>query len=113
MIRFVAVVILVIGFLVFSIPVLIAEYGIGKKNPQKKDWQSLAIVKWIFRIVLKVTRTNVTVKGLENIPKDQAVLYVGNHRSYFDILVGYTTVPGLTGFVAKKRWSGIRCYLTG
>lgn len=103
MIRFVAVVILVIGFLVFSIPVLIAEYGIGKKNPQKKDWQSLAIVKWIFRIVLKVTRTNVTVKGLENIPKDQAVLYVGNHRSYFDILVGYTTVPGLTGFVAKKE----------
>ena len=31
------------------------------------------------------------------------MLYVGNHRSYFDILVGYTTVPGLTGFVAKKE----------
>ena len=33
----------------------------------------------------------------------RAVLYVGNHRSYFDILVGYVTVPGLTGFVAKKE----------
>ena len=44
-----------------------------------------------------------TVRGLENIPKDQAVLYVGNHRSYFDILVGYTTVPTLLGFVAKKE----------
>ena len=43
------------------------------------------------------------VEGLENLPKDQAVLYVGNHRSYFDILVGYTTVPGLMGFVAKKE----------
>ena len=32
-----------------------------------------------------------------------AVLCVGNHRSYFDILVGYVTVPGLTGFVAKKE----------
>ena len=31
------------------------------------------------------------------------VLYVGNHRSYFDILVGYTTVPDLLGFVAKKE----------
>ena len=43
------------------------------------------------------------VQGLENIPADRAVLYVGNHRSYFDILVGYVTVPGLTGFVAKKE----------
>lgn len=103
MIRFAIVAIMVIGFLVLSIPVLIAEHQIGKKNPEKKDRQSLSIVQWIFRIVLKVTRTKVTVKGLENIPKDQAVLYVGNHRSYFDILVGYTTVPGLTGFVAKKE----------
>ena len=31
------------------------------------------------------------------------MLYVGNHRSYFDILVGYVTVPGLVGFVAKKE----------
>ena len=42
-------------------------------------------------------------RGLEHIPSDRAVLYVGNHRSYFDILVGYVTVPGLTGFVAKKE----------
>lgn len=44
----------------------------------------------------------VTVKGAENIPADRPVLYVGNHRSYFDILVGYTTVPGLLGFVSKE-----------
>ena len=31
----------------------------------------------------------------------------GNHRSYFDILVGYTTVPGLMGFVAKKEMEKI------
>ena len=35
------------------------------------------------------------------------MLYVGNHRSYFDILVGYTTVPGLMGFVAKKEMEKI------
>ena len=32
---------------------------------------------------------------------------MGNHRSYFDILVGYTTVPGLMGFVAKKEMEKI------
>ncbi len=46
---------------------------------------------------------HITVKGIENIPKDKAVLYVGNHRSYFDILTGYVTVPTLVGFVAKKE----------
>ena len=103
MIRFAVIVILVIGFLVFSIPLLIAEHNIGKKDPQKRDRQSLAIIKRVFWLLLKVTGTKVTVRGLENIPKDQAVLYVGNHRSYFDILVGYVAVPGLTGFVAKKE----------
>lgn len=65
--------------------------------------ESLAIVQKVFRGCLRIARTTVTVRGLENIPKDQAVLYVGNHRSYFDILVGYTTVPTLLGFVAKKE----------
>ena len=36
-------------------------------------------------------------------PKDQAVLYVGNHRSMFDIVLNYARCPGLTGFVAKKE----------
>lgn len=43
------------------------------------------------------------MRGLENIPTDRAVLYVGNHRSYFDIVMGYMTVPRLTGFIAKKE----------
>lgn len=34
-------------------------------------------------------------------PKDQAVLYIGNHRSYFDILLTYSRCPRLTGYVAK------------
>ena len=32
---------------------------------------------------------------------DQAVLYIGNHRSYFDILMTYVRVPRPTGYVAK------------
>ena len=73
------------------------------KDPAARDRESLKIVQFMFRLILKIAGVEVTVKGAENIPKDQAVLYVGNHRSYFDILVGYTTVPGLMGFVAKKE----------
>ena len=97
MIKFILVVIMVIGFLVLSIPLLIWERHLGKNT------QSLRIVQSVFRLILKVAGVHVTVKGLENVPTDRAVLYVGNHRSYFDILVGYTTVPTLLGFVAKKE----------
>lgn len=57
----------------------------------------------MFRLILKISGVRCTVLGRENIPEDTAVLYIGNHRSYFDILIGYATVPGLTGFVAKKE----------
>ena len=107
MLKFILVAATVILFLVFSIPVLVWEAYLGKKDPEKRDWQSLHIVQWIFRIILKMAGVHITVKGIENIPKDRAVLYVGNHRSYFDILVGYTTVPGLMGFVAKKEMEKI------
>ena len=48
-------------------------------------------------------RCQVTVIGEENVPKDQAVLYVANHRSYFDILLTYSRCPIRTGYVAKKE----------
>lgn len=103
MIRFILVASSVILFLVLSTPILIMEWLIGRKNPEKRDWQSLNIVKGVFRYLLRIAGVTITVKGAENIPRDKAVLFVGNHRSYFDILVGYVTVPSLMGFVAKKE----------
>ena len=103
MIRFILVVLWVGGFLVFFSWLLYMQRRRGRKDHQRLAVESLAIVQRVFRGCLRIARTTVTVRGLENIPKDQAVLYVGNHRSYFDILVGYTTVPTLLGFVAKKE----------
>ena len=71
------------------------------------DKVSRALIRWIFRVILFFAGTKITVEGQENIPKDRAVLYIGNHRSYFDILVTYTTVPGSCGFVAKKELARI------
>lgn len=103
MIRFILVAVTVIGFLIFSAGLLWKQVRIGKQDKNRMQVESLDIVRAVFKFVLKISGTKVTVKGLENIPTDQAVLYVGNHRSYFDILVGYTTVPTLLGFVAKKE----------
>ncbi|MDK2966003.1 MULTISPECIES: lysophospholipid acyltransferase family protein [Lacrimispora] len=107
MIRFILVAATVIIYLILSIPVLIVQFLTGNKNRRLRDEQSISKVRWIFRIILFLAGVKITVKGKEKLPKDQAVLYVGNHRSYFDILVGYTTVPGLVGFVAKKEMERI------
>ena len=103
MIRIILVATFVVLFLILSIPLLIAEWLIGKFNSELKSTSSLAIVNWAFRVCLFFAGVSLTVIGEENVPKDQAVLYVGNHRSYFDILLTYTRVPRPTGYVAKKE----------
>lgn len=103
MIRLILVVLFVVLFLICSIPILLIEYLIGKINMDAKNRSSLAIVNWAFRVCLFLSGVSVTVIGEENVPKDEAVLYVANHRSYFDILVTYIRVPRPTGYVAKKE----------
>ncbi|MBO5056666.1 MAG: 1-acyl-sn-glycerol-3-phosphate acyltransferase [Lachnospiraceae bacterium] len=103
MIRLILVAVFVVLFLVLSTPLLIAEWIIGKFNMDIKSRSSLAIVKWAFRVVLFLAGTTVTVRGEENVPRDTPVLYIGNHRSYFDIVITYIRVPRLTGYIAKKE----------
>ena len=107
MIRVIIVALIVVVYLILSIPVIFVEWLIGKKNPRLRDQQCLAMIQWVFRVILKISGVKLTVKGRDNIPADQAVLYVGNHRSYFDILAGYVSVPSLMGFVAKKEMEKI------
>lgn len=94
-------------FFILSIPVLLIETIIGKFNPRLKVKTSQGIVVGAFKIILFVCGIKKTVIGRENIPEGKPVLYVSNHRSYFDILIGYTSVPDLTGFVAKKEMEKI------
>ncbi len=101
MIRFIVIVLYLVLYLIFSLPVLFAEWIIGKFNPQLKARSSMALVSWGFRCITALAGTKVIVKGRENIPTDTAVLYVGNHRSFFDIVLTCTLFPRVTGYVAK------------
>lgn len=103
MIRFILTVVFIVSFLILSIPLLIAEWIIGKWNMNIKNKSSLVIVNFAFRVCLFISGVKLTVLGEEHVPQDIAVLYVGNHRSFFDILLTYTRVPRPTGYVAKKE----------
>lgn len=92
-----------ITFLILSIPVMIGEKILRKFNPYAADISSLRIVQWAFKVVLFIAGTEITVIGEEHVPKDQPVLYVPNHLSYFDIVITYSRCPGLTGYIAKDK----------
>ncbi len=107
MIRLILVALFVILFLILTIPVMLVEYVIGKFNPDVKSRSSLAIVNWAFRVIRVLTGAKVDYIGLENVPKDTPVLYVGNHRSYFDIVFTYPKVARPTGYIAKKNMAKV------
>lgn len=103
MIRFIKAVSTVVRFLLLNEGKRKKLTKLGETDRDAMEEESLRLVRGTFLKILKSSGVEVTVKGLEHIPVDTPVLYVGNHRSFFDILVGYTTVPGRMGFVAKKE----------
>ena len=78
----------------------------AKKFQEEKDFDNrdritnMVVGPWS-RKLLKISGNTVTVKGLENIPENRAVLFVGNHQSNFDIpiLLGHIDKP--KAFIAK------------
>lgn len=102
MIRLLLVLIFVLLYLILGIPVLLVEWVIGHFNRYAADISQLRLVQWAFKVILFLSGTHVTVIGEENVPTDKPVLYIGNHRSYFDILITYARCPRLTGYVAKN-----------
>ena len=93
----------IVSFLLFRTRQMRRLKELEKTEPVAAQEEAIAEVRKMFHRCLKGCHVNVTVKGLDNIPKDRPVLYVGNHRGFFDCVVGYTTVPGRVGFVAKKE----------
>lgn len=103
MIRIFLAVTFLLIFLIISIFIQLIEEIVGLFSKKAKAVSSLAIVNWAFRVIIFIAGTKLTVIGEENVPKEEPVLYVLNHRGYFDILLTYTRVPRPTGYVAKKE----------
>ena len=103
MIRLVLVAIFLFFFAIYSIPALLITWITGFISKDKRDKMTKRIVSNTFKIILFLSGTKVNVEGIENIPKDTAVLYVANHNSFFDIVISYAYIPYLYGFVSKKE----------
>ena len=113
MIRFILCVIVVVGFLILSIPILFVEWIIGKFNPMAKEISSLRIVQAVFRFILWISGVKLTVIGEENVPTDVPVLYIGNHRSFLMYRSLIHAAPSVPAISQKKRWKRFLCFLPG
>ena len=103
MIRLILVCIFLLIIFVLSLILFPIEWLIGRISPKAKDISSLRFVQFVFKVILFLSGVNTTVIGLENIPKDEPVVFIGNHRGFFDTVVSYSRMPRLTGFIAKKE----------
>ncbi len=121
MIRLIILIIVLLIFAVFSLLALPVLWLVSKKSPVAREKASDAIARFMFRLILLICGTKTTAIGLENIPFDRPVLFVGNHRGFFDVIISYTYIKGRAAYVAKKeiikvpilrRWvTNIRCIL--
>lgn len=56
---------------------------------------------------IKIAGAKVKVYGKENIPADQATLFVGNHQGNYDIPLLYANIDKSIAFVSKKELGNI------
>ncbi len=103
MIRALIGIIFVILYCIVSVPLLIVQTIRRKYNPIGAETFMLRVVQGAFRILLFICGTKVNVIGLENIPEDESVLFVGNHLSFFDIIISYSQMKTRCGYIAKDN----------
>lgn len=102
MIRAIFVALFLCIYFILSLPILLVCWIIKFFNKNLGSRITLLFAKIGFVLALKICGTNIIYKGLENIPKDSPLLYVGNHSGFFDIVVTLPKFANATGFIAKK-----------
>ncbi|SFD06347.1 lysophospholipid acyltransferase family protein [Clostridium uliginosum] len=62
--------------------------------------------KWT-KFVMKLSGAKINVIGLDNLPKDETILFISNHQSNFDIPLLMSCIDIPKGFIAKKELSSL------
>ena len=67
---------------------------------QEKMW---SFASWVGRMGCSIIGVDLTVKGVENVPMDGSVVFVGNHQSMFDAPVMLAAIPRPSSFIVKEE----------
>ena len=101
MIRLILVALLLGIYFILSLPIMGILWLVRKFITPKAELFMQRIVQFALWVVWHVSGVKLTTIGLENIPEDQPVLFVGNHLSYFDVVIAYSQMKNRTIFIGK------------
>lgn len=102
MIRLILVIIVLLLFATIGQIMYFIAFIVGKIcGSEKRDDMMLHIVKFFVKLIFLSSGTRLHIEGEENIATNEAVLYIGNHKSNFDSLLIYLLVKKPTGVIAK------------
>lgn len=94
-------------FMLIYVPLTVLFFPIkwllGLIRPELGDRLSYANVRFLCITVRFIAGQVPKLYGLEHLPQDETLLYVGNHRSMFDILLTLPSLPGRPILIAKKE----------
>ncbi len=107
MIRLIIIVIAILVFFLLTIPFFGITWIIGRFSPEKQSAAELAFLRGFCRLLLFLAGVRLTRIGTEKIPADQSVVYIINHRSFFDIPLIYAAARRPVGFISKKEISRV------
>lgn len=104
----------IIWFLDFVISlILVTPFLIIGKYKEKKygrlkasKYADKKIRLWV-KSKFVIAGANINVKGTENIPENENIVFISNHQSNFDIAIILKYIPGSKGFVAKSEMKSV------
>lgn len=113
MIRTIIIAIYLVLFFVLSIPLLGLFWIIRQFNPRLSHSMSQRVLSTVCDGLIFLAGIKLDVRGMSNIPDNTPALFVGNHTSYFDIVVMLSRAKSYPiGFVAKKEMIRIPSFNT-
>lgn len=107
MIRVIITALMIVVELLLAAIALLVAYIAGKFNESVQHVIVQKVIDIFMNSIKFVSGCKVTYKGLDRIPKDTAVMYVGNHASFFDVILTYPILPGYAGYIAKKEFEKV------
>jgi len=73
--------------------------GLGRATRPALGW----FIRGWSRAILWAIGAHVTITGLENVPDEERICFVGNHQGDLDIVIMLAYLPRPVGFIAKSQ----------
>ena len=105
---------IILSLIIAPLALIKIKYLEHKGKDKERTEAIFKITSFWAKYVMWLSGAKVKVFGEENIPKDEAVLFVGNHQSNFDIPLIMSSIKVPKGFIAKKeleKWPGISMWM--